>query len=226
MKDLLAVYKVKVNENLFLSDPTVSKLGRNIITHSVTLIDELGFEKFTFKKLGERIDSPEASIYRYFRNKNQLLTYLISCYWAWLEYQLVFETANIPSPELRLEKAIALITRSNFDHLAVEGIELDKLYSIVISESSKSYLTKDVDKANKEGAYYNYKQFVKRLGKIIKEISPRYKYPHMLLSTIIEGAHLQFFFAEHLPGLTNVQKSNSYITRFYTDLALQSIKQK
>ena len=226
MKELLAVYKVKVNENLFLSDPTVSKLGRNIITHSVTLIDELGFEKFTFKKLGERIDSPEASIYRYFRNKNQLLTYLISCYWAWLEYQLVFETANIPSPELRLEKAIALITRSNFDNLAVEGIELDKLYSIVISESSKSYLTKDVDKANKEGAYYNYKQFVKRLGKIIKEISPRYKYPHMLLSTIIEGAHLQFFFAEHLPGLTNVQKSNSYITRFYTDLALQSIKQK
>lgn len=226
MKDLLEGYKVKVNENLFLSDPSGSKLGRNIITHAVLLIDELGFEKFTFKKLGEKIESTEASIYRYFKNKNQLLTYLISCYWAWLEYQLVFETANIPSAELRLEKSIAIITRSNFDKLVVDGIEMEKLYSIVISESSKSYLTKEVDKANKEGSFYNYKQFVKRLAAIIKEINPRYKYPHMLLSTIIEGAHLQYFFALHLPGLTNVQKSNTYITRFFTDLALQSIKNK
>jgi AcrR family transcriptional regulator len=226
MDQLLSAFRIKINENLFLSDPSSSKLGQKIISHAVILIDELGFEKFTFKKLGEKIESPEASIYRYFRSKNQLLTYLISCYWAWLEYQLVFETANIPSPELRLEKAIALVTRNNFNNSIVDGIEMDKLYKIVISESSKSYLTKDVDKANKEGAYFNYKQFVSRLALLIKEISPRYKYPNMLLSTIIEGAHLQVFFAEHLPGLTNKQKSDNYITRFYSNLAIQSIKSK
>lgn len=224
MDDLLSGFKVKLNGNLFLSDPSSSKLGRKIVSHAVMLIDELGFEKFTFKKLGEKIESPEASIYRYFRSKNQLLTYLISCYWAWLEYQLVIETANIPSAELRLEKAIALVTKNNFNHSVVDGIEMDQLYRIVISESSKSYLTKDVDKANKEGAYFNYKQFVGRLAALIKEISPRYKFPNMLLSTIIEGAHLQVFFAEHLPGLTNKQKSANYITKFYVNLALQAIK--
>jgi hypothetical protein len=46
----------------------------------------------------------------------------------------------------------------------------------------------------------------------------------MLLTTIIEGAHLQVFFAEHLPRLTNKQKSSDYITTFYTNLAIQSIK--
>lgn len=224
MDDLISGFKVKLNGNLFLSDPASSKLGRKIVSHAVMLIDELGFEKFTFKKLGEKIESPEASIYRYFRSKNQLLTYLISSYWALLEYQLVIETANIPSAELRLEKAIALVTKNNFNHSVVDGIAMDQLYRIVISESSKSYLTKDVDKANKEGAYFNYKQFVGRLAALIKEISPRYKFPNMLLSTIIEGAHLQVFFAEHLPGLTNKQKSANYITKFYVHLALQAIK--
>ena len=49
------------------------------------------------------------------------------------------------------------------------------------------------------------------LHSVIKEINPDYKFPNMLLSTIIEGAHLQVFFAEHLPSLTNVQKNKDYI---------------
>jgi hypothetical protein len=46
----------------------------------------------------------------------------------------------------------------------------------------------------------------------------------MLLSTIIEGAHLQVFFAEHLPRLTNIQKTEDYVSKFYTELALKAIK--
>ena len=108
--------------------------------------------------------------------------------------------------------------------MSIDGISIDKLIRIVISESSKSYLTKDVNKANKLGSYQSYKKFVSRLAIIIKEINPGYKFPNMLLSTIIEGAHLQVFFADNLPSLTNVQKSNDYICRFYTNLALQSVK--
>jgi AcrR family transcriptional regulator len=101
--------KVIVSENLYLSDPESSRLGKKIIFYSVEMIDDIGFEKFTFKKLGEAIGSPEASIYRYFKSKNQLLSYLISWYWGWMEYRLVLETNNIPSPNIRLEKSIALI---------------------------------------------------------------------------------------------------------------------
>lgn len=224
MKHLLANIKIGINENLFVKDPNSSELGKKIIYYSVEMIESMGFEAFTFKKLGQKIDSPEASIYRYFESKNQLLSYLISWYWGWMEYRLVFETANIESAEKRLEKSIAIISSEIKENIAVEEINIKKLHRIVISESSKSYLTKDVDKSNKEGAYLNYKQFVSRVVSIIKEINPHYKFPNMLLSTIIEGAHLQVFFAEHLPRLTNIQKSSDYITKFYTDLAIKAIK--
>lgn len=226
MLNLLSNFKITINQNLYIKDPTSSDLGKKIITHAIDMIDEIGFESFTFRKLGQKIDSPEASIYRYFESKNQLLVYITSWYWGWMEYRLVLETANIPSAEMRFEKSIALITSTKDEKLIIEGIKVSKLHQILISESSKSYLTKDVDKSNKEGAYINYKQFVARLAETIKEINPNYKYPHMLLSTIIEGAHLQVFFAEHLPRLTNKQKSADYITKFYTQLGLQSIKNK
>lgn len=226
MDRLLSNLKISVSENLYLIDPASSKLGKKIIVSSIEMICEIGFEKFTFKKLSIAIDSTEASIYRYFKNKNQLLSYVISWYWGLMEYLLVFETTNISSPEIRLEKSLALISSNNNYKLIIEGIEIKKLHQIVISESPKSYLTKEVDTANKEGAYLNYKQFVARISNIIKEMNPAYKYPQMLLTTIIEGAHLQVFFADHLPGLTNKQKSADYITKFYTKIALQSIKSK
>jgi hypothetical protein len=224
MNLLLSNFKIQTNPNLYIKEPTSSELGKKIIANGITLIEELGFENFTFRKLGQKIDSPEASIYRYFESKNQLLAYITSWYWGWMEYRLVFETANIPSAETRFEKAIALITSSNSETLALQELDIQKVYKIIISESSKSYLTKDVDKANKEGSFHNYKQFVGRLVEIIYEINPKYKYPNMLITTIIEGAHLQVFFAEHLPRLTNKQKSSNYITTFYTNLGIQSIK--
>ena len=48
----------------------------------------------------------------------------------------------------------------------------------------------------------------------------------MLASTMIEGAHQQKFFSEHIPSLTDVQKDDSVITDFYTQLILNSIKEK
>ena len=183
MKHILANLKISISKNLYLTDPNSSILGRNIILNSIEIIDEMGFEKFTFKKLGNTIESPEASIYRYFKNKNQLLTYLNSWYWSYMEYQLVFETTNIDSPEKRLEKAILLIT-SNSKEYIIDGINLAKIHKILIAESAKSYLTKDVDKINKEGAFQSYKQFVSRISEIIIEINPQYLYPQMLVTTI------------------------------------------
>ena len=226
MENLLTNFKININNELFLKDPSSSELGKKIVFQSVNMINEFGFEGFTFRKLGQKIDSPEASIYRYFESKSQLLAYLTSWYWGWMEYRLVFETANIPSATKRLEKVFGLIINKIEYKLILNEIEIPKLINIVISESSKSYLTKDVDKANREGAFTNYKKFVERVATIILEINPSYKYPNMLLTTIIEGAHAQLFFAEHLPRLTNKQKEKDYLTKFYTELALLTIKKK
>ena len=170
MEKLITNLKVNVNQNLYLIDPYSSSLGKKIVVNSIDLINNIGFEKFTFRKLGEKIKSPEASVYRYFKSKDQLLSYLVSWYWGWMEYKLVFVTANIESAEVSLQKAIELISIKNHKKENIDGIEIDKLINIIISESAKSYLTKEVTRANKEGAFLNYKNFVSRIVKIINKI--------------------------------------------------------
>ena len=106
MNNLLLSLKIHVNDKIYVKDPETSSLGRKIIQESILLMDEIGFENFTFKKLGERIGSNESSIYRYFESKHKLLVYLSSWYWSWIEYRLVFETNNIENPNDKLNKLL------------------------------------------------------------------------------------------------------------------------
>ena len=99
-----------------------------------------------------------------------------------------------------------------------------KLNKIVISESSKAYLSKEVDKENKEGVFKGYKELVGRVSDIILEINPSYKYPHMLVSNVIEGAHNQRYFALHLPRLTDVIEGEDSTTEFYREIVFSVIK--
>ncbi len=226
MNDLLIHMHIKVNEKVFLKDPDSSDIGRSIVTNSILLIDEIGFEAFTFKKLGQKIGSPESTIYRYFENKHKVLLYLSSWYLSWLEYRLVFSTANIASPKDKLSKAIKLLTEpvqedSNYSH--INEVVLNR---IVISESSKTYFTKEVDAENNDGLFMVYKRLVQRVANMVLDINPKYKYPNMLVSTVIEGAHQQKHFAEHLPSLTNVIGGDKDISNFFTQLVFNTIKKK
>ncbi len=225
MEHLLANIKIQVNPNLFLKNPESSKLGRKILQGGVELIDELGFEDFTFKKLAVKIESTEASIYRYFVSKHKFLLYLNAWYWAWMEYRFVFATANIASPEERLLKALTLLTEKVEVDGNIPHINETTLYKIVISESTKAYSTKSVDDDNNLGAYLGYKQLVQHTCDIVLEINPNYKYPHMLITTVIEGSHHQRFFSEHLPRLTDVVKGEDAVVNFFNELVLKAIKE-
>jgi AcrR family transcriptional regulator len=75
---------VNIHNGLCLRDPKETTLGQSILKYSIILIDELGFEHFTFKKLATKINSTEASIYRYFENKHLLLVYLSNWYWEYM----------------------------------------------------------------------------------------------------------------------------------------------
>ena len=110
MNNLLLSLKIQVNDKIYVKDPETSSLGRKIIKESIILMDEIGFENFTFKKLGERIGSNESSIYRYFESKHKLLVYISSWYWSWIEYRMVFETNNIDNAFEKLKKAIIIVT--------------------------------------------------------------------------------------------------------------------
>jgi AcrR family transcriptional regulator len=215
---------IGVNSDLYEKNPETSELGRKIILGSIVLINKLGFEDFTFKKLGEYINSPESSIYRYFKNKHILLLYLTNWYWTWTEYRIVFATSNIKSPEERLKISIDILTQPVLVDNSFSYVDNVLLSKIIFSESIKSYHTKDVDTENKRGFYKAYKSVVQRVGAIILEINPPFEFPHMLVSTVIEGAHQQKYFSEHLPSLTDCIKDKHAISNFYKNLVFNSIK--
>ncbi len=216
--------RIEVDQELYSKNPALSDLGKKILSSSIELIVELGFEKFTFKKLGEVINSPESSIYRYFKNKHILLIYLTSWYWSWIEYNLVFATINIKSSKERLLKSIDILTKPMSECQQISSMNVSLLSNIIISESLKSYHTNKVDEENKKGYFRAYKLVVQRISDIILELKPDFQYPHMLVSTIIEGVHHQKYFAEHLPSLTDINKENNTIENFYKEMALNFIK--
>ena len=222
MKDLSV--NIFINPGLYSKNPESSDLGKKIVCRSIEMINELGFETFTFKKLGRSLGSNESSIYRYFESKHALLVYLINWYWSWIEYKLVFLNNNVISPHDRLNNAIQLFTEpveKDDDYLFINEFLLNK---IIISESVKAYYTKDVDTENEKGFYKTYKRIVERVSDTILEINPMFKFPHMLISTVIEGAHHQKYFSKHIPDLTDVEEGENSIVQFYTDLVRKSIR--
>lgn len=209
MDELLRNLKITINDNVYLKDPESSSLGRRIVEHGILLINDLGFDNFTFKKLGERIESNESSVYRYFENKHKFLIYLTNWYWGWKEYQLAFATANIHDPKEKLEQAIEILTREVEEDHSFNHINEVALNKIVINEYSKSYLTKEVDDENKEGFFVIYKRLTTRLKEMIADVNEGYPYPASLASTILAGSLHQHFLKDHFTSLTDCSKKTS-----------------
>nr|WP_315172441.1 TetR/AcrR family transcriptional regulator [uncultured Flavobacterium sp.] len=217
MNTVLSNLKIQVNEKIYVKDPETSALGKKIIEQSILLIDEIGFDNFTFKKLGDKIGSNESSLYRYFENKHKLLVYLSSWYWSWMEYKLVFATNNISDPKEKLRKAITIITEKVEDDNSTEHINEAILNKIIIAEFTKTLHTKEVDQENKEGFFLIYKRVINRIVSIVNEVNPNYPYAKSLVSTIVEGSLHQHFLTEHLTTITDCNDSVS-TTQFYLNL--------
>ena len=209
---------ISIESSFYCKDPESTELGKKIVQVGIELMDQLGYEAFTFKKLGVEINSNESSIYRYFESKHAFLVYLVNWYWSWIEYKLVFATANIVSAEERLKKSIELLTEEVREDSSFTFINEVLLCKIINTESSKAYYTIDVDKENEKGFYKTYKRVVQRVCDFVLEVNPQFKYPHMLISTIIEGAHHQNYFSKHLPALTDVEEGKNNIVEFYLKL--------
>jgi len=219
----LAIH-IKISTALYTKNPESSDLGKRIVSKSIEMIKELGFESFTFKKLGIAINSNESSIYRYFDNKHTLLVYLVNWYWSWIEYRLFFATTNIVDKEDKLLKAVTLLTEAVKEDTDFSYVNEVLLSEIIITESSKAYHTKDIDSENEKGFYKPYKRVVERVSNMVLEVNSDFEFPHMLVSTVIEGAHQQRYFSEHLPSLTDVEEGKNNIVRFYKDLVLKLVK--
>ncbi|OYU83952.1 MAG: TetR family transcriptional regulator [Flavobacterium sp. BFFFF2] len=183
--------QMKVHPGLYVKDPETSTLGKKIIEHGLLLFDEVGYEAFTFKKLGERIASNESSVYRYFESKSHLLYYYSHRYWLWLEYRLVFSTTNISDPLLKLEKAIQLLIEPIQDDLQTAHLDEQLLHKIIVSEFGRIQPSRHAAieaSLIRPEAFNRIKQ---RLCAILQQVNPSYLYPLPLANTLIEAGHFQ-----------------------------------
>ena len=196
--------KISLNNGLYLKEPQDSKLGRNIVKHSILLIDKFGFESFTFKKLAEEINSTEASIYRYFENKHLLLLFLVNWYWEWVSYLIGINTINVEDPKKKLKIIIHSFVYASKENPSVTYVNESKLHRIVISEGNKTYHTKEVDNENSKGFFKSYKDLAESVSNVISEINPAFKYPFSLATNLFEMSNNHIFFAKHLPRLTDI----------------------
>jgi AcrR family transcriptional regulator len=199
----------KVNEKLYLRDPESSDLAKMIVKSSIDLIYEIGFEQFTFKKLALEIQTTEASVYRYFENKHRLLLYILNWYWCYMEFLVIFRLQNVTDAKLKLTTVVNLLSNDLEESSGKFDYNKKFLNQIVISESSKTYLVKDVREINKDEVFKPYKDLCTRIAEIISEYNPNYEYPRSLSSTLIETSHTHQFFSGFLPKLTDIKEDNS-----------------
>ena len=217
---MLPSLRPDLNERLYLRNPQATELGRRLLGEGVLLLDEIGFESFTFKKLALKLGSTEASLYRYFESKHRLLTYLVSWHWAWLRFRVSVALTNVTDPRLRLHQALGAVCQASTDDPATPDFDEAALYRVVVAESSKAYLTKGVDADNQAGLFREHKHLVTDLVAVVQAVNPTYPYPHALVSTLLESARKQHFFAQHLPSLTD---GPDQVQAFLEHLALAAL---
>ena len=223
MKTILSSLRIQVNDKIYLKDPESSVLGKKIIKEGILLIDEIGFDCFTFKKLGTKIGSNESSLYRYFENKHKFLVYLSSWYWSWIEYKMLLATTNVACPMEQLLKAIAVITEKIEDDDTTLHVNESVLNKIIIAEFTKTFLTKEVDEENREGFFTIYKRIINRMVEIVVMVDPEYPYPKSLVSNIVEGGLHQHFLRDHIQTITDCNETISP-TDYYSDLVKRVLK--
>lgn len=217
--------KVEVNAKLFIRDPEQTEIGRKILAQGVKMIDQMGLEEFTFRKLATELNTNESSIYRYFESKNRLLLYLFQWYWRWMEYQLIFNLKNVTDPLKKIDFIIDLLLLK-IDSIKSDnkGINKKALHRVVIKEASKAYLTRHVYEDNQKKFFKPYKDFCGHVAQVILEYYPSYKFARSLSSTVIEMSHYQIYFMKNLPSLTDFRdaKDEKGIVTFLKNLVLSS----
>lgn len=225
---MVAELRFEFNENLFLKNPIDSSLGKKIISQGASMIAELGYEDFTFKKLGIEIGSNESGIYRYFENKHRLLQYFLEYYWRLLDYQIQLGTSLLSEPKFKIIYIIDLVLPDPQNKLTLLKTDpsLEVLRKIAIREFTKAYSTIHVDEDNAKMLFKPYKELAKNIANIIESYDEQYQYPKSLATTLLQMSHNLYYFKDHLPSLTDFggPKDSISIKNFLNQLIFNSLK--
>ena len=212
---------LKINPNIYIKDPTSTKLGQRILEQGLIYMDEVGIDEFSFRKLASILESTESSIYRYFENKHSMFVYMLNWYWEWMSTRIDINTLNIEEPIERFSKILDLLIDSANTNTETPYIDEAILHRVVVREGAKAYRHKMVDDENGYGFFLSYKALCKKIGDVILEINPEFKYPKSLASTLIETTNNNIYFIRHLPRLTDIQDKKESITGELKEMLLQ-----
>lgn len=189
---------------LYLKDPEATEVGRGILEDGLGLMNDLGLEAFTFKKLAEHMGSTEVTLYKYFPNKQRLLQYYFQLYWLWLRQVCgrIAERNNDPRRALEeIVEALCGVWPKVLPHVQLDPNELRRL---VIEEGMKSYLHKNVDEDNARRLFMPYKELSAFMAERLVACRADVPWPRSFATTVIEMAHSLPFAMEHLPSLTEL----------------------
>jgi AcrR family transcriptional regulator len=189
---------------LFLRDPEATELGRSMLSEGLELMNELGLESFTFRKLASRMRSTEVTLYRYFPNKHRLLQYYFQLYWLWLRQLCGNQVEVAKDPEDALGRCVEAICGVWPKRLPELQLDPKALRLLVIDEGMKSYLHKQVDADNARRLFAPYKALSAFLADRLVACRADVPMPRSFATTVIEMAHSLPFAMEHLPSLTEL----------------------
>jgi AcrR family transcriptional regulator len=211
---------------LYLKDPESTELGRAILREGLALLNELGLEAFTFRKLAQRIGSTEVTLYKYFPNKQRLLQYYFQLYWMWLRQVGAAEVERSADARTALERIVDALCGVWPRRLPPLQLGPAALRRLVIEEGMKSYLHKQVDDDNARRLFLPYKELCGFVADRIVACRADVPMPRSFATTLVEMAHSLPFAMEHLPSLTELssRKDLRSLARHLVDRAVTYIE--
>jgi AcrR family transcriptional regulator len=189
---------------LSLKEPTSGRTGTAILIGGLDLMNTLGYEAFTFKKLAQGIGCTEVTIYTYFANKQRLLQYYFQLYWLWLRLLGSMEVERHGDPRISLSAIVEILCGVWPRQLPALQLDPAGLRRLVIAEGMKSYLHKNVDADNAQRLFQPYKELSAFVADRLVACRPDVPWPRSFATTVIEMAHSLPFAMEHLPSLTEL----------------------
>jgi len=183
------LFSLQVSEIFYLRNPHTTALGKKMIAQAIEMIDDVGYSQFTFKKLALSINSVEASIYRYFENKEHMLFYLVATYWTATNFRVKFYTQMLKSHEERLFTTIDVLT--GIQEASVPGLVFDR-YEALQRIARKNYFYALTILKNKENGEVLEKELFRLSKEIqdhleasIKKLAPSFTHSALMADTIM-----------------------------------------
>lgn len=183
------MFSLQVSDTFYLRNPHTTALGKKMIARAITIIDEIGYSQFTFKKLALSINSVEASIYRYFENKEHMLFYLVATYWTATNFRVKFFTQMLRSHEERVYTTIDVLT--GIQSAAVPGLDFNQ-YEALQRIARKNYFYALTILRNKENGEVLERELFKvskeiqdHLEASIRKLAPSFQYSALMADTIM-----------------------------------------